>query len=235
MADEQTPPAPAAAAPAAPAAIPDDVIAKIAEQATKQLSGQMSNLAVQSSKSAVDDMISRLTGKQEHDNLETQVLERFVNQPTQVLARAVEKAKEMALEEFRAERDKEKQELSQQAERDKEFRAAAKEVFEKRPDIQKNEAIREIVDRYYVDTDPTLPEAERLEIAVKKADKALEKIDGKKSEERIQAAMSITSSSSAPVAATPDPEVLLQDAGKNYCTSREEEYRKKFGALPARG
>lgn len=234
MSDEATTTT-AAAAPAAPAKIPDEVIAQIAEQATKQLSAQMNSLADKSSSKAVEDVISRLSGKQNHENLETQVLQMFIDRPTEVLAKTAEQARSLALEEFRAERQREKEEQEKVTEKNREFRSAVNELYEKRPDIKSNEAISELVTQHYVNTDPTLSEAERLEIAVKKADKQLEKIDGKKAEERIQAVMSVSSSGAAPAAPAADPEVVLQDYGKNYCSSREEDYRKKFGSLPPRG
>lgn len=225
----------APAAPVAPAKIPDEVIAQIAEQATKQLSSQMSNLATQSSKTAVDDVIDRLTGKQNQENLQMQVLQKFLDNPTEILAKTADRARELAIEEYRAEKERDKAEEARVAEKNREFRSAVGDLYEKRPDIKSNEAISELVTQHYVNTDPSLSEAERLEIAVRKADKMLEKIDGKKTEERIQAVMSVSSSGAAPAAPTVDPDVVLQDYGKNFCSSREDEYRKKFGTLPPRG
>lgn len=117
-----------------------------------------------------------------------QFLERFIENPAEVLAAVATQAVEVSKRERAAERGEEVEMTKAQRRAATEARAAASEILGTRPDITSNPESFELLDFYFSQTDEAQPMKERLATAVKKHDKFLEKQGAGKTEERISRA-----------------------------------------------
>lgn len=199
----------------------DEVLPKAQEKA-ETLAGKK----VQEAISSQNQRVLQAMGLGKEDHSET-VLNKFLEDPMEVLTMVGHKAKETAKEELKAELQAEKA-------AEQRFNRAVKEVMADRLDIRSNDEALEIVQQFYEAGSQTLTEKERMDAAVKKYDNLMEKGGAGKSEVRIQAAKSSASSrasghsSEAPTTSIKDREAALIAKERD---AKIERYQKTHGGM----
>ena len=192
---------------------------------------------LQQSSAAQEQRIRAVFQPEEGKN--EKLLQALLTTPDKLFGEVANLAENRAYERMAAELEKEKEKTAAEATRTRELQTAVNKLFNDRPDIHANEGARQLFDKFYITTNPNLSETERVTQAAQSLDLALEKIDGKKAEERVNAARSVRGSSTvtgdatAPKASAEERRV---DAVKDYMKSREERYKKVFGrSIPGSG
>jgi hypothetical protein len=200
-----------------------EVIPEVQKQ-TESIAGKKFTEA----QNAQNQRVLQAMGMGAPENHSEAVLNRFLEDPMEVLTMVGHKAKETAKEELRAEREAEKK--AEQV-----FSRAVKDVMSDRLDIRSNEEAMELVQNYYEAGPSSLNEKERLEQAVKKYDNLMEKNGAGKSDTRIQAAKTSASSrSSGRSSEAPNQQSLKETETAIAATERDEKiarYKKTHGGL----
>lgn len=199
----------------------DEVLPKAQEKA-EQLAGKK----VQDAITSQNQRVLQAMGLGKEDHSET-VLNKFLEDPMEVLTMVGHRAKEAAKEELKAD-------LAAEKAADQRFNRAVKEVMSDRLDIRSNDEALEIVQQFYEAAPDTLTEKERMDAAVKKYDNLMEKGGAGKPEVRIQAAKSSASSkasgqsSDAPTTSIKDREAALIAKERD---EKIERYKKTHGGM----
>lgn len=219
----ETPPAtqtPAAQPPAAVATIPADVIQRIHDEAVQKAT-EAAGRTAQDRLSAAANILQGGNGSQENE-INAQVLQRFVNDPVGLLSKIEERA--AARGEERA-----MQKITAAADADRETKAAIKEVLGPRLDVHTEEAMT-LIDSFYHKTPNDKPEKERMKLALNKFDLLLEKNGAGDAEKRASAASPSRSASSQPASSARANYNDARSASlEKHQTERIEAYKAKHG------
>lgn len=220
-------------APAAAATVDNSAIKAQLEEARAEIA------KLHESATAQEQRIRAVFQPEEGKN--EKLLQALLTSPDRVFDNLAGIAEERAYSRMSAERQKEREVEAAEAARRMELGQAVKKAFDDRPDIATNEGARQLFDKHYITTNANLSEKERVAEAIREMDLALEKLDGKKAEERINAARSARGASGSmgdgakatPVASADERRA---DAVQDYMKVRAERYKKVFGrSIPSSG
>lgn len=222
MTDEQQTTAPAQEekkeAPVAPVIDPA-VIAKITRDAADAARAQAAEEGKRQTQQIIHALGGGTTNRGPNYNTEGFV-DRFIEDPAQVLAATADAAKRAAKDEIRAEM---RAEASERAAVEKAFKNALKG----RPDLADEETVSNL-DAFLAHTDPNDSIEDRMKEAVNKYDLMIEKAGGPKAEERIRKATSVkTSGGSAQGVA---PEKSIDERRTESFTTSQQDRLAKFKA-----
>lgn len=232
-------PGPAAAS-AAPTPTPEPPPAPtLSPEALTQIRRELANTVQQETSRVIDAQNQRILqaiGVQSNKpspEQNAQFLERFIENPAEVLAAVATEAVSASKRDRSRERDEEAQQTRAQRQAAAEARAAAAEILNTRVDITSNPESFELLDFYFSQTSESLSMKERLATAVKKHDKFLEKQGAGKTEERIsRASASLPPSNGSLQGGGPSSKSYtdqMTEANAQYNKDRIARYKKTHG------
>ena len=209
--------------------IPKEVIADLEKQLLSNVSEIVDKKATEKAESAVGkyrQQMAAALGLTPTVSNET-ILQKFLDNPREVLTALKQETRREVLDEFRKERDREKEQQSAEVEKGRELQRAVVEVLEGRPDIRKNKSARETIDSFYAQASDDLSEKEKVEHAVRKYDLLMEDSGLGKAEERVKAVQTVSSRAGGkgePPAGKSEKEILV-----SYRDSRIDRFKKTHG------
>lgn len=214
--------------PVVPASVLEDLKRAQAEAVTAALA-EHSKVSQQETQRLLAEqqrrLVSAISGEEDSEGKKTRLLESFLEDPTKLLHRV----KEVTKEEIRAEMEEIEAAREEKSRAQREIAMASVEALESRPDIKTNKEAKKLLDAFFNQTDSKLPPKDRIEQAVRDYDLMMERIDGKKPEERIRAATSVQTSSSPSTQVQPELSVAERNriAVEDEMKARMEAFKKK--------